>query len=398
MTSDIYICLPGEYVVYMDSSICSETIGRHEYNGRLCVVQGIHRSKVKIKTILDSAIILADPDDLIESAEYGCDETEDLMDDDCAFDDDREIDEVRTGDELNDHSIISDYDQDGALSSRCQVHQTHLEQAMRYFYEADYVKALECFLQLLDVVTDPVMVVSIIKHSFGCIQSAGDAERILALLMRDQHRQLCCRDATLKSFVGYCHLLVGQVEQARCWIMEAVRENPHSFTAHYHLARMHNCLGEADHAFREFEICCTNCRVGTTDVDITMVLSMCMNIAYELGMDHILTLKILLTCINLASARSFLIVSNGNAMRRLQARAVRSITCEAFHRIGSILEHLADDDTQGHRGLRILSKKQSFLRGALDAYHLSVVCNDVVHCTHVNAYTRLKEELNSCST
>ena len=385
MASMIYICVPGEYVVYMDPS---ETIGRLEYNGRLCVVQGIHRSKVKIKTILDCATILANPDDLIESGEYGCDEPEDLMDEDCACDDDRGIDEVRT--------VISDYDQDGALSRRCQVHQMHFEQAMRYFYEADYVKALECFLQLLDVLTDSTMVVSIIKHSFGCLQSVGDAEKVLDLLMRGQ--QLRCQDATLKSFVGYCHLLVGQVEQARCWIMAAVRDNPHSFIAHYYLARLFNSLGEADLAFREFVICCTNCRVGTADVDITMVLSICMNIAHEVRIDHALTLKILLTCINLARARSFLVVSNDNAMRQLQARAVRSITCEAFHRIGSILEHLADDDTDGHDGQRrILSRKQSFLKGALDAYHLSVVCNDNVHCTHVNAYNRLKEELHSFS-
>jgi len=396
MASIIYICVPGEYVVYMASSRCSETIDRVEYNGRLCVVQGIHRSKVKIKTILDCAIILADPDDLIESGEYGCDEPEDLIEEDCACDDDREIDEVRTGDELNDRTVISDYDQDGALSSRCQINQTHLEQAMCYFYEADYEKAFVSFLQLLDAVTDPIMVVSLIKHSFGCLQTTGDAEKILDLLMRGQ--QLCSRDATLKSFVGYCYLLVGQVEQARCWVMAAVRDNPHSFIAHYYLARLHSYLGEADLAFREFAICCTNCRVGTVDVDITMVLSMCMYIAHEVRMDHALTLKILLTCINLARARSFLVVSNGNAMRRLQARAVRSITCEAFHRIGSILEHLADDGTQGHDSQRILSKKRSFLRGALDAYHLSVVCNDVVHCAHGNAYTRLKEKLHSCST
>ena len=71
MASIIYICVPGKYVVYMASSRCSKTIDRVEYNGRLCVVQGIHKSKVKIKTILDCAIILADPNDLIESGEYG---------------------------------------------------------------------------------------------------------------------------------------------------------------------------------------------------------------------------------------------------------------------------------------------------------------------------------------
>ena len=79
----------------------------------------------------------------------------------------------------------------------------------------------------------------------------------------DEGQQLCSRGATLKSFVGFCYLLVGQVEQAHCWAMAAIRDNPHSFIAHYYLARLHSYFGEADLAFREFAICYTNCRVGT---------------------------------------------------------------------------------------------------------------------------------------
>lgn len=86
---DVYICCPGEYVIYFDTDSPGQ-------NGTLCKVCRVKSGKVLLTIVPTAEELLCNPQQLLESGEYGIDAQDEhdcTMEGDDFFDEDDELNE-----------------------------------------------------------------------------------------------------------------------------------------------------------------------------------------------------------------------------------------------------------------------------------------------------------------
>lgn len=416
---DIYICFPGELVVYLP-------VNRFDQNaGLLCTVKGIKKGKVELSIVATDAAILANPNDIIESGDYGSDmydaSTEINQIYDC-YNDSGEMDQC----ELEPQPDQAENDNTGVAG---------FENMFSHYFRGNFSLALEQ-LNFLSGGDEAKKLLYVGK----CTQQLGDQEQALHFLMlafnsshTDDLYIVCC--------ISELYFRLRNIQEAWAWCERALQINDESALPHFLAARLLHTEGgnRAAECINQLQICILHCPVNSIDQLSIEVVEMWLDvarIAQAMNCDAQLCIRAWLRAVGVArsmNALSIPQISSSSAALAATGRtgeldSIRPAACSALFELGKYLESLAppslvdDKATATTRLTSSTSKKRrqlksavafaaeqvaassvaptlppgwGYMRGAYSSYYLCNIVNANSNPVHRNALTAAQNRIVS---
>lgn len=324
---DIYICFPGELVVYQPHAVDDQNAGL------LYTVKGIKSGKVELLICPNNnTSILVHPNDLVECGEYGSD----------LFD---VKDEVSSLYDSYDDSASMDVEgpPDESACSAVQMPDVEIEDAMFYYFRKEYVQACDFFNSVSES-TAGIKSLYLAK----CMEKLGDFERALHYLMDSYHAtggisayKACC--------ISICFQKVDNAGEAWSWCQRALQSNPQSPLPHYIAARLLYLEPETrrSECIAQIQSCVKHCTVLDVEQFPSEALEMWCDIselAEKLQCDSSVRIRAWLRAIGVCRSAGILTppavpsVHLTNSRRTAEAAAMRPDACRALHELGRLLE------------------------------------------------------------
>jgi hypothetical protein len=296
---DIYICIPGEYVLYLldvDSSL----------NGSVCIIDGIKNGKIAFQIIGTSLVKLGIPSNFVDSCEYGHDpdDTMDTGSEDDAMEDlgDETIDidfpKERPAEQVprdNSEDILAEY---LMLNGAC-------EEALDVYLSK--VAALESQPQSTHFALLPVLkrLRLCYTNAAQCAGYLGHTDRMIELLMKGAGKLPC--DAVLMCKVGKALADAGHDDNAWSWFQRASQNDAFSPVPQYYMATILFSAendGSKTQCLHHLVQCCTYCRQRDDNQSAAEAIAMFVAIADMLHKlqtaDPRMCFRALLRAINIA--------------------------------------------------------------------------------------------------
>ena len=324
---DVYICFPGELVVYRPHSLDDQN------TGLLCTVKGLKSGKVELTVCPNNnANILALPNDFIECGDYGSD----------MYDENDEVSKLYEGYDESTSMDLDDQPYESVYSS-VKVPDMDIEAAIYHYFSGNFVQACDC-LNLVSGSAETSLYLG------KCMEQLGDNERALQYFMDSYHTtsgtssyKACC--------VSMCYQKIDNAGEAWNWCQRALQSNPQSPLPHYVAARLFSLEPDAHRSdcIDQVQSCILHCPVLDPEQFPSEALEMWCDIAKmaeNLQCDTNLRIRAWLRAIGVCRSVGALASrddsSSGPINRRTaEAASMRAGACTALHELGRVLESLA---------------------------------------------------------
>lgn len=326
---DIYICFPGELVVYQPHALDDQNAGL------LCTVKGIKNGKVELTVCPNSnANILAQPCDLIECGDYGSD----------LFDVKDEVSSLYDGYDESSCMDLEDMPHEETITT-LKTPNMEIETALYYYFSKSYVQAYDC-LNLVPESASGDNTLYLAK----CMEQLGDMERALHYFTSSYHAsggisayKACC--------ISMCFQKIGNAVEAWSWCQRALQSNPQSPLPRYVAARL--LYLEVDthrtECLDQIHSCVLHCPVLDIEQFPSEALEMWIDIARmteNLQCDSKVQIRAWLRAIGVCRSAGVLTPRDDSSpgpinRRTAEAAAMRIGACTALYELGRLLETLA---------------------------------------------------------
>ena len=320
---DIYICFPGEVVVYQPSDLADQNAGL------LCTVQGIRKGKVEALVHGTSSTILVAPSELIESGDYGSDMYE-LKD---------EVNQIYEG--FDESADMDTGGQSGEYEENFVSDAppgNEMETAMYYFLSGNCAPAYEVLSSMsggsaIDWKRD--------LYSGRCLHGQGDYEQALHHYMRAFNTSGGAEGGTM-CHIAISHHSLGNDREAWNWCQRALQASPHSPSARYLAARLLDLNdGNAEECADQLKTCIIHCPVVDSEQPLSEAVEMWCDIAHmaqSLALEAPLCLRAWLRAIGVARSVGALNPATCvpfSPVRAVELDRIRPVACKAMLELGN---------------------------------------------------------------
>jgi tetratricopeptide (TPR) repeat protein len=336
---EIYVCFPGEYVLYKGDGRGNASVGL------LCRVECIKRGKVQLTEIHSGREILSSPHQFIDCGEYGIEEEDpECFDMECDADDDCMFLDGASDDGDNDAVNSS-------TTSPADEEHTFL-QGKSLFLSKQYAAAYVVLSNLFQIAQCTRNRVQTARMAASCAAVDGHFESALAILMQCAGAEPT--NIPLVCSIGKVYEDSGRMDEALAWYQRARAEDALSAAPAYYLANIllrHDRTAHAAQFLALLTSCCMECRQIDPLQSPAEATSMYLHVAdilHSLGGSVELRLRALLRAINIARHNGALSqvpsqlpaagLFTAASVQQMEALQLRGLACDALYALGQTLE------------------------------------------------------------
>jgi tetratricopeptide (TPR) repeat protein len=342
MDTGIYICCPGEFIIYRDDN-------RPASSGGLYRVSGVKAGKVELVGLPHGNVVLSTPQNIIDSGEYGLDngEVED------------ETDDVGEADEEQSFGADESEPQND-MNSNCSP--TQLDVETRYHQEKFLYLQGQCYgsLERLAPLCCEGASVDALTLAARSLMKNGEIETAMAYL--DQAHHMDPDNVAVMCLIGDLHYLTKSSSVAETWYQAAAIQDTSSPLPYFRMADMRykmDSLSFRTECLAYLNTCCLECNqvdANQLPTEASTMYLRCAEVVQALGGDFELAIRSLLRVINIASHHGALgeIVKPPAecparaAVRHIEKVLLRNSACRAFFLLGGLLEGTGKRAIHGH--------------------------------------------------
>ncbi|KAJ1435309.1 hypothetical protein B484DRAFT_428869 [Ochromonadaceae sp. CCMP2298] len=337
---DIYICFPGEFVLYTPEDPSAAG------SGSLCRVDKIHRGKVQLHCLPFGEKILASPAEIVDSGEYGaddCDLTEEI---------DRAFAEFGgnegAGGPAPRYAHAAAPAQESSLRSR----------ALQLLCSGQFLQAHQCLLAETALPSPPAQHATALRLAALCGELGGASPASCLQQLRQSH-QLNSADVAVHCAIARLLLagageLQGQAQaqgqtqvgqDAWHWLDAAARLDPHSALPQLAMAQALRQQGRLGDSASCLEAALSQCRQADEGHFAAQTMRTYIDAAVSLGAESVrvclLRCQCLLRAINVARVKGAVSkarTSPTGAGAEAELTLLRDLASRAFSALGQVLE------------------------------------------------------------